>query len=231
MARSAPSRGDRFLFFLSAASIAIDFLERNPDQRRNIRHIILDEKDRCVGMPECHGLGLIRFCRENPKLRIGRRASIWKTIWRMEAPSNPDDPGYDPIEMQSITKDVARWVVEALDLVPAGMPPGSFTLVLNGNSATEECTRLFQNVQCEAAWQTALGESFDRGILPKTAYHDRRRLSYYFYEGFPQALRAISAGSCRAVCANFCVGEPWDAEAMIERTSGGTSVGGCLDFF
>ncbi|KAI7778828.1 hypothetical protein LA080_001609 [Diaporthe eres] len=210
-------------YFLSAASIAIEFLERIPVQRRNIRYIILDEKDPRVNRPECHGLGLIDFCKENPNLRIERRANLWRTIWPLKSTSYQPFSGWDRDEWdrggyheEDVTERVARWIMEALALVPAGMPPGSFTLVLDGNPAPEHCAQLFQRVQRDAAWQIALGESFNRGHLPKTAYHDRRRIWGYFYEGFPQALREISTGTCRAVRANFDVGEPWDAEVMIE---------------
>lgn len=217
-------------YFLSAAQIAIDFLEGIPVQRKNIRNIILDEKDPCGSYSECHGLGFIDFCKENPHLRIERRANLWESVWPIEevdfSPEDLDDDGtfifddgrghhYMLIE-EYVTEPVARWVVEALALVPAGMPLGSFTLVLNGNSAPEQCTQIFQRVQRDAAWQTALGESLDRGHLPKFAYHDRRRIVGYGFEDFPQALREISTGTCPAVRANFNVGEPWDVEAMIE---------------
>lgn len=193
----------RALPFLSAAQIAINFLERIPVQRKNIRDIILDEKDHSGHYSECHGLGFIDFC-----------------------PEDLDDDGtfiFDDgrghhymLSEEDVTERVARWVVEALALVPAGMPLGSFTLVLNGNSAPEQCTQIFQRVQRDAAWQIALRESLDRGHLPKLAYHDRRRIVGYGFEDFPQALREISTGTCPAVRANFNVGEPWDVEAMIE---------------
>lgn len=217
-------------YFLSAAQIAINFLERIPVQRKNIRDIILDEKDYSGHYSECHGLGFIDFCKENPHLRIERRANLWENVWPIEeidfSPEDLDDDGtfiFDDgrghhymLSEEDVTERVARWVVEALALVPAGMPLGSFTLVLNGNSAPEQCTQIFQRVQRDAAWQIALRESLDRGHLPKLAYHDRRRIVGYGFEDFPQALREISTGTCPAVRANFNVGEPWDVEAMIE---------------
>lgn len=209
-------------YFLSAASIAIEFLERIPVQRTNIRDIILDEKDPCGNYWECHGLGLIDFCKENPGLRIERRVNVWRNIWPIDSTDYQPEMGWDRddregISEENFTERVARWIVEALALVPAGMPRGSFTLVLNGDPAPEKCTQLFRKVQRDAAWQIALDESFDRGHLPpETAYHERRRIWGYIYEGFPQALQEISAGTCRAIRANFDVGEPWDAEAMIE---------------
>ena len=210
--------------FLSAASIAIHFLERIPAQRRNIRNIILEENHPCMIYSECHGLGLIEFCKENPDLRVERRASLWRNIWQTGSGRYLTFGGgsRDGIKERTITERVACWIVEALALVPAGMPLGSFTLVLDGNPAPEQCAQLFQRVQRDAVWQTALGESFDRGHLPETAYYDRRRIEGYIYEDFPRALRDISAGTCRAVRANFDVGEPSDVEAMIEAHGGWT---------
>lgn len=200
---------NRTRYFLSAASTAIHFLENIPGQRKNIRKIILDERYPGQRYSECHGLGFIEFCKENPQLRIERRANLWKNVWQ----TNTIFPILDGF---TITSEVTYWIIEALALVPAGMPPGSFTLVLDGDPAPEQCTKLFQQVHRDAAWQKALLESFDRGILPEFAYHDKRRLDGYVFEDFPQALRDIARGTCRAVRANFDVGEPWDVEALIE---------------
>lgn len=199
-------------WFLSAASIAIHFLENIPGQRRYIRKIILDERSPGENFPECHGLGLIQFCKENPRLRIERRVNMWTNLWQ---PGGCDDENMGIWE-DSVTKDVALWIVEALALVPAGMPQGSFTLVLDGNPAPEQCTKIFQRVQRDAAWQTALLKSFDLGILPKASYQDIRITDGFTYMDFPSALQEIARGTCLAVRANFDLGEPVDVEAIIE---------------
>lgn len=217
--RKYPYEGPcRMRFFLSAASIAIHFLESNPAQRRNIRKIVLDETRPCGTYPECHGLGLIKFCKENPMLRVERRANLWRNIWQTDDSTHDCvvDPNRHGMSEWDLTELVALWIVEALALVPAGMPPGSFKLVLDGNPAPEKCAELFQRVHRDAAWQTAFDECLDQGLLPETAYHDRRRVAGYSFEGFPQALRDISRGTCHVVSANFDIGEPWDVEAMIE---------------
>lgn len=205
--------------YLSAASVAINFLEGIPAGRRNIRNIVLNETHFLKAHPECHGLGLIKFCKENPELRVERRANLWKSILQTSIPTG-EGIGDDEIYEDGITSRVALWVVEALALVSAGMPVGSFTLVLDGDPAPAQSAQLFQRVQRDAAWQTALSESFDRGLLPDTTYVDKRSRGGYTYEDFPQAMREISKGTCRAVRANFDVGEPWDAEAMIEAHRG-----------
>lgn len=203
--------------YLSAASVAINFLEGIPAGRRNIRNIVLKEAHVGMGHTECHGLGLIKFCKENPELRVERRANLWKSILLT---CIGEGIGDDEIYEDGITQRVALWVVEALALVPAGMPAGSFTLVLDGDPAPAQSAQLFQRVQRDAAWQTALSESFNRGLLPDMTYVDKRSRGGYMYEDFPQAMREISKGTCRAVRANFDVGEPWDAEAMIEAHRG-----------
>lgn len=196
--------------FLSAASIAIHFLENIPGQRRNIRKIILDETYPGQNFSECHGLGFIEFCKENPALRVERRANLWTNVWQPKTCLN------DGLTDYFVTDHVAEWIVEALALVPAGMPRGSFTLVLDGNPAPEQCTKIFQRVQRDAAWHTAFLESFDRGILPKISYDDVRRSEPVMFMDFPSALRDISRGTCLAVRANFDVGEPMDVEAIVE---------------
>ncbi|KAG8157954.1 hypothetical protein KVR01_012226 [Diaporthe batatas] len=197
--------------FLSAASIAIHFLENIPSQRKNIRKIILDERYPGQNFSECHGLGFIGLCKENPALRVERRANLWTNVWQPETCLNNDG-----MTDYFLTERVACWIVEALALAPAGMPQGSFTLVLDGNPAPEQCTKLFQRVQRDAAWHTAFLETFDRGILHKVSYDDMRRTEGFMYVDFPPALQDISRGTCLAVRANFDVGEPMDVEAMIE---------------
>lgn len=55
----------------SAAAVAINFLNSIPQTTlMKIRKIVLHENRRSVGRPECHGLGLIPFCSQNPKLHM-----------------------------------------------------------------------------------------------------------------------------------------------------------------
>lgn len=46
--------------------------------------------------------------------------------------------------------------MEALALIPAGMPKGSFSLVLDAGPASDLCSDIFRDVvRRDAAWQTA----------------------------------------------------------------------------
>ncbi|KAI8179645.1 hypothetical protein K4K51_003419 [Colletotrichum sp. SAR 10_75] len=131
---------------------------------------------------------------------------------------------YTPWAMDSaqVTHNVASWVIEALALEPAGMPSGSFSLLLDGQPVPWQCTQVFQLiVQRDAAWQAAWLLSLDRGILPSLSWFDRKgelrgsRVPDLPSEKWPQALRDIAEGSSIVRC-NFDVGDSWDVEKIVE---------------
>ncbi|KAF9880637.1 hypothetical protein CkaCkLH20_01679 [Colletotrichum karsti] len=235
----------------SAAAAAIRFLKSlSKESRSDIRNIILREERISVGFTECHGLGLIPFCQENPRLRVERRVSMW----RMVLPTTMTFHNIQGIAMEirtdeySITKQasyqVALWVMEALETQRAGMPPGSFTLTLEGDSS---CSELFREmVQWNAAWQEAVDLCLERNILPPLRWDVRRRdardwsyaLNHYLYipqpddpdgehdvsdnswyvcEGFPQMIHDIVAGTSLVKC-DFNVDGEWDVECLIEES-------------
>jgi len=61
----------RIKWRFSAAAVAIEFFKSLPPQALlRIRNVVLTEDRLSIGRPECHGLGLIQFCLQNPNLRI-----------------------------------------------------------------------------------------------------------------------------------------------------------------
>ncbi|KAF6808806.1 hypothetical protein CSOJ01_07274 [Colletotrichum sojae] len=185
----------------SAASVAIRFLDSlSPDSRMSIRSIVLNEDQRSVAFSECHALGLIPYCRENMRLHIDRRVTIW--------------------------------ILEDLELQAAGMPPGCFTLTLDGDST---CSEIFQTVvRRDAVWQRAIDLCLERNILPALAWDVRRRDSrnivgfpprlshwarrneWYLFEAFPQAIEDILAGRSFVKC-SFELGDAWGETCDVER--------------
>jgi hypothetical protein len=68
-------------YHLSAASQAIRFLSNLPDhQQKALRHIIVHEDRKSVAFPECHAQGLVPYLENLDRLRIERRADMWKTM-------------------------------------------------------------------------------------------------------------------------------------------------------
>jgi hypothetical protein len=132
------------------------------------------------------------------------------------------DEHSDVLSTQLITKEVARWIVEAMALPSLGMPDGSFTMLLDGEPLLELTARVFDMVQRDAAWQTALDLSYGREPgLPQPTWFDRRTRgpAGYHYEEFPRILREVTAGHSIVRC-NFDPGCEWDAEAIVKQRGG-----------
>lgn len=166
---------NRGKYRFSAASVAIKFLSSLPSTLRlHLRHIRLLENNVCVAFPESHAQGLIRFCVENPRLRVERRVSLWKAIFQqptnihdretVNALSAPEDQEFNArtytdnegFSTLSATNNLALWIMEAVALTPAGMPQKSFKLVLDGAPDDNVVSDFFMNhVQRDATWQTA----------------------------------------------------------------------------
>ncbi|KAK2033543.1 hypothetical protein LX32DRAFT_74198 [Colletotrichum zoysiae] len=225
----------------SAAAVAIRFLESlSKDSRSNIKNIVLDEDRAAVAFAECHAMGLVPYCQENPRLRVERRVNMWRTVFQTKTVNdlsesmNPQEGTTFHLDDMSCCMGV--WILEALELEPAGMPPGSFTLTFDGDRV---CSIMFENVvQRDAAWQEAIDLCFERNIFPPVPWLKRRRDSrnfmdmdeedgvycynkWYVFEGFPQAIRDIANGNSIVKC-NFAVEKPWDVEKGLEQNKGWT---------
>ncbi|KAK2051895.1 hypothetical protein LY76DRAFT_599024 [Colletotrichum caudatum] len=225
----------------SAAAVAIRFLKSLPkDSRSYIKNIVLNEDRAAVAFAECHGMGLVPYCQENPRLRVERKVNMWRTVFQTKTVNDLSD-SMRPREGNTFSLDdmsccMGVWILEALELESAGMPPGSFTLTFDGDRV---CSILFRNVvQRDAAWQEAIDLCFERKIFPPLPWHKRRQDSrnfgsrvgdeglpsfnrWYVFEGFPQAVRDISDGNSIIKC-NFAVEKPLDVERMLEKGKGWT---------
>ncbi|KAF9874204.1 hypothetical protein CkaCkLH20_08187 [Colletotrichum karsti] len=167
----------------SAAAAAIYFLEHVPNSvRTQVRKIVLSEDYEAVAHPECHARGLIPFCQKYP-IQVERRINLWTNVFQRdinyqsaEARCKWDRRVTPPfLHSDQITDNVSCWIMEALALAPAGMPPSSFTLVLDGAPAPDDCTQIFQSVvQRDVAWQSAWVKSLDLGLLPPISWFERR---------------------------------------------------------
>jgi hypothetical protein len=206
----------------SAASIAIHFLQSLPlATRTQIGEILLLEDRDSVAYPECHAQGLIPFCQENPMLRIERSVSLWRNAFL--STDLRESPEYRTHRQSSlaahlVTKSVATWMVEACALEPLGMPRGAFTLVLVGNPTPEKTAQVFQTVQRDAAWQSALDESYCRSLVAPS-YFRRQKNRCYHYEQFPQILQDMASRASVIRC-TFDLGESMDIEQLLQDHRG-----------
>ncbi|KAI0896427.1 hypothetical protein F4806DRAFT_508356 [Annulohypoxylon nitens] len=206
----------------SAAALAIGFLESiTVRSLRAIRKIVLEENHPAVALSASHAKGLISFCRYNTDLRVERRVHLWHNIFLQGAlprnclytpicliPRGPD--ALDAKLTEAMTRSVALWTVEALSLIPAGMPVKSFSLVFHGDIEPEKCSEVFQNViMRDATWQAAMEKNVELGVLELLEFFHRPCSSFPFdtFAGFPQALEDIANKRNPIIRCDFDIGE------------------------
>ncbi|KAF9875378.1 hypothetical protein CkaCkLH20_07198 [Colletotrichum karsti] len=221
----------------------------NPDPLRAIQrpidHWIIPSQDDIKSLMSCYSGGsndvdrVVR-CRDRTKYRFSA-AAVAIQFLKDFPPSSRIHVGERcreswrglpwALDSRQISRNIANWMAEASALVPAGMPPNSFTLVLDGQPVPEYCARIFQQVvQRDAAWQAAWIESQDRGILPSLPWLAQRHheldpwyvekhcrsIQGYVFHNFPQALEDMTNNRSIVRC-NFDVGETWNVERLIRE--------------
>lgn len=230
--------------YFSAAALAIRYLKSlSANDRQHLRTIILEEDHIGVAFSECHGLGFIPFCQENPRLRVDRRANLWRNVLQT---TTAHHTWYDfrssytlgtarSLDTQTISYVVGIWMMEALELGRAGMPAGSFTLTFTGGPGHQTCSDMFRAVVWrDATYQSAVETCIERKIIPSASWAETQRSplspdvtrAYWWssFDGFPQAVRDMFAGRSVVRC-DFpisCDGEK-DAEDYI-RENGWTTI-------
>ncbi|KAG8160914.1 hypothetical protein KVR01_009178 [Diaporthe batatas] len=236
---------NRGKYRFSAASVAIKFLSSLPSGLRlYLRHIRLLEKNVSVAFPESHAHGLIKFCVENPKLRVERRVSVWKTILQQQShdsehqgsdlEATPEDQrvrawiynseGFSTVRA---TNNIALWMMEAASLIPAGMPKDSFTLVLDGAPGDDVLSDVFiKYIQRDAAWQMAwqisLKDKAEQSEIGEEGADDffmrLRGPCCYIYKDFPLVLDDIINNRSELIQCTFNTGPKiWDVETELNK--------------
>ncbi|KAJ4249110.1 hypothetical protein NW762_012444 [Fusarium torreyae] len=213
----------------SAVANAIRFLERLPvDQRTRIRSLILYEDFPSVNSPSAHAQGLAPFFRENPFLSVERRVSVLGCIHGYLHVDPSEAAAYFELEenstaevhTRSFGRDIAHWLLDALAVSDAGVPPESFTLVIEGGRHRDYCADLFQRfVQKEIAWYKAYKELTQSGSLlmnEGAEYNRGDMLKEEEVAALDQLLNQTSA----ALSCDFNTGVACDVEALVNETEG-----------
>ncbi|KAL8899406.1 MAG: hypothetical protein Q9207_006219 [Kuettlingeria erythrocarpa] len=242
---SPPSGGEpwdivRWRFSAAAAAILF-FNSILQGTCLGIRNVVLHEDRQSVAHPECHVLGLIPFCLQNPRLHIERRVNVWRvlfTIKRFDVREFTNVHEYtERLDMLSgqgegdkwsshdrrctshIPEVFSRWITEARALSANGMPVHSFSLVLDGDPAPDQGSAVFEIVKEDAARQVAQAQWYtDPDHSPSPSLLVMKGAGFYVSEVFPRAIDDIVRGRSCISC-NFPVGDLFDPEWMLERYS------------
>ena len=215
----------RIKYHYSAATAAIYFLKSiSSTSRLQIRNIVLSENRECIAFPECHALGLIPFCSENPRLHIERRVNLWRAVLPGGSYTSLFDfaQPYDNlhyyasvhIDSHDITDSFAIWMTEVLALFNAGMPVQSFSFVFDGDPDPIQSSQIFAIVKKRAGWQVALDQWYLQDSL--TPSFSLRGNRFYQYEAFAQTIEDMIKGRSCFRC-NFPIGSIWDVGQVLEK--------------
>ncbi|KAF5640100.1 uncharacterized protein FTJAE_4647 [Fusarium tjaetaba] len=142
----------RSVYRFSAVSAAICFLDALPiNKRSSLRNITIHEDRVSAGEPDGHAIGLIPFCQENGRLRIKHKFSMVRNIFERAYMSEfgvEEDNWSAEIMFRfagmNLYTVVGNCLSEAMYLPDAGMPDGSYTLLLDGEDAGDLCSAFFQ---------------------------------------------------------------------------------------
>ncbi|KAF4966845.1 hypothetical protein FSARC_5524 [Fusarium sarcochroum] len=226
-----PSRGNEYRskFRFSATAVAIRFLSHlSVEKRLCMRNLVIREDHIAVGQQECHALGLIPFCKENSQLRVEIHVGMMSNLFqRMVLPKVRSFGELEACAVHSsgevvfsrairnISSVVGSWLTEALALTDAGMPADSYTLTLDGESATDLCTDTFQQeVHRKVAMQLAVTRCH-----PCTPGMMRQDLFFLLNRKFPEALKHL-ANQTSCLRSNFHPGNMWDVDRFIAHCGG-----------
>ena len=220
---------ERVQWRFSAAAAAIHFFKSvSLSTCLGIRNVVLHEDRLSVAHPECHVLGLIPFCLQNPQLHIERRVNMWKVLLvgcfgknvyehseqLEDIQSHGEDCYFDRFSADYIGRICCRWITEASALSAHGMPAESFSLVLDGDPAPDQSSEVFEIVKEDAAWQVAQIQWYtDQSLSP--GFVTTRRGGFYMSDVFPRAINDIVAGKSFIRC-NFPTGNPYDPQRVLD---------------
>lgn len=216
----------------SAAAVAVRFLDQLPEHRRlQVRNLIINEDRLAVGRPEGHMLGLIPFCRENPRLQVEQRVNLWRNLalrWELPGPHGAlsraervqrgNDYRMDQankLDRDRVNTALASWGFHVMEVMGEGMPAGTFSFVLDGDPDLGLSSDLFDKVvHPSVAVLKAHAECSSRGLLPQSRQHVLTMFpipAAAYLRGIEPLLSGESF-----LRTNFNVGQPRDYKRLIE---------------
>ncbi|KAG5792310.1 hypothetical protein H9Q69_008630 [Fusarium xylarioides] len=135
-------------YWFSAAAQAIRFPRQlSQQQRLLISKLILNEDRPAAAFLESHMIGMIPFCLENPKLHVEHRLNLWRNILArgddyrirdlmayIEGPPLllEDTPEQHQTEPEVIGKTFTGFIMHLLEALKEGLPPDSYSLIIDG---------------------------------------------------------------------------------------------------
>ncbi|KAF5981402.1 hypothetical protein FBULB1_4799 [Fusarium bulbicola] len=193
--------------------------------RGYLRKLILNEDSISVGFPESHAIGMIPFRKENPKLHLEQRIDVWHhivthsrrpTAYRLanmyferSEPEAGEFYSLDDIFGPGQDSDFTNWVVHGLEVVKAGMPEGSWSVVFDGEPDLNLATDLFTTLlKRTIVWQTFFSDCVSSGLFTNPTHPD------YPFATIPSDGRAPESHRSSIFQCNFNLDRPWNLDEI-----------------
>ncbi|KAF5690528.1 hypothetical protein FDENT_3912 [Fusarium denticulatum] len=218
-------------YWFSATAVAIRFLTRmSSTQHGYLQRLVLNEGTIAVGFPESHAIGLIPFCEENPKLRVEQRVDVWQNfvmssehltayrpnglIFERGDPQPGEFHCLDSISGPSQDSTFSDWVVHGMEVIRAGMPVGSWSVLFDGSPDLNLATALFTTIiQRTIVWQTFYTDCVSLGLFTDPSHPDYPFATVILDEETPERKRS-SIFQC-----NFNLDRPWNQDEIAAKHS------------
>ncbi|KAG5754798.1 hypothetical protein H9Q70_002596 [Fusarium xylarioides] len=223
-------KGSKYIYrrkyWFSATAAAIKFLTRmSPTQRGYLQKLVLKESTIAVGFPESHAIGMIPFCKQNPKLHIEQRVDVWQNfVMSSERPSayslngihferSEPQPGehhfLDSVSGPEQDVVFSNWVVHGMEVVRAEMPAGSWSVVFDGSPDLNLATDLFTTLlKRTIVWQTFYTDCVSLGLFADPSHPDYPFATVVLDER-PAERKRSSIFQC-----NFNLDRPWNLDEI-----------------
>ncbi|KAF4498615.1 hypothetical protein FAGAP_5201 [Fusarium agapanthi] len=213
----------------SATATAIRFLNRLPaEQRTQIRRITLHEDSPSVNMPSLHAQGLAPLYKENPRLQVERRVSVFGCIHSWAGADKEWMTRDKPRSLYGPTflLDLQSWLIDALSMRDLGIPSGSFIFTLWAGSYGDLCTDVFQRcVHMALAEGPAFDKCCELDLFGSTTHQLSATPDKFFFDPrFREAVEHL-VNKTSILRSDFRPGVPVNPNVLVEETKGIEDVG------
>ncbi|RKK99899.1 hypothetical protein BFJ70_g17473 [Fusarium oxysporum] len=217
--------------WFSAAAQAIRFLgQLSHQQRLLISKLILKEDRYAAAFPESHIIGMIPYCRENPKLHVEHRINLWRNVlakgdeiriqgvmFDVEGPRQvyDDTPELPQIMPRTIGSTFTGFIMHTLEALKEGLPSESYSFILGGYPDRNRATELFSiSLKPYVAWLTAHTDCVAYGVIAPSNHSDYPFTSRSSAEGVTPVSERASIIQC-----DFTLDQPWDYETIYDESA------------
>ncbi|KAL7765737.1 hypothetical protein ACKLNR_003653 [Fusarium oxysporum f. sp. zingiberi] len=213
-------------YWFSATAVAIRFLNRLSSTQRGYLHkLVLNEDRISVGFPESHAIGMIPFCKQNPKLHVEQRVDVWQNLvmssgcpsayglngihFERSEPQAGERHWLDSISGPEQDLFFSNWVLHGMEVARAGMPDGSWCVVFDGSPDLNLATDLFTTLlKRTIVWQTFYTDCVSLGLYIDPSHPDYPFATVTSDERHPERKRSSIFQS------NFSLDGPWDLDKI-----------------